>query len=86
MSFSKKTFIGLFLAVLLGIQPAFAAGLNIIRDEEIEQALKTMTKPVLDQAGLSSDTVNFVLLENPSPAAICSACRRRCPICRCRRC
>jgi predicted Zn-dependent protease len=65
MSFSKKILFSLLLAALVGIQPAFSAGMGIIRDEEIEQSLKTMTKPILDQAGLSADTVNFVLLEDP---------------------
>src|SRR3972149_8788159 len=64
MSFSKKLLIGFSLLLLLGARPAFAADMNIIRDEEIERSLQTMTRPILDQAGLSADTVRFVLLDN----------------------
>lgn len=52
------------LIFLFGISPAFADAMNIIRDEEIEQSLKIMTKPVFDQAGLSGDTVRFVIVES----------------------
>ena len=64
MSFSKKLLIGFSLLLLLGARTAFAADMNIIRDEEIERSLQTMTRPILDQAGLSADTVRFVLLDN----------------------
>lgn len=52
------------LLAFLGAAPAYADGLSLLRDEEIEQSLKTMSKPVLDQAGLSSDTVKFVLVDS----------------------
>ncbi len=52
----------LALSVMLPL-PSFADGMKIIRDEEIEQTLKTYGKPVFDQAGLSVQTVNFILLE-----------------------
>lgn len=65
MSFFKFIFLGLFLPVLLAAQPTFADGMKIVRDEEIEQSLRIMSKPIFDQAGLSSDAVRFVLVENP---------------------
>lgn len=56
--------LGCLLSLVLVAQPARAEGMNIVRDEEIEQSLKIMSKPVFDQAGLSADAVRFVLVEN----------------------
>lgn len=66
MSF-KKSILCLALVALLGAAPAYAAGddLAIIRDEEIEQSLKTMCTPIFKQAGLSPQTVKFVLVDSP---------------------
>jgi predicted Zn-dependent protease len=65
MTLSKKLFTVLILLAFACIRPAQAADdMNLIRDEEIEQSLKTMSKPVFDQAGLSADTVKFVLVDN----------------------
>jgi len=65
MLFFKKILVGFLLLAFLNGRPAFAGGLNIIRDEEIEQSLKIIAKPVFNQAGLSADTVKFVLVESP---------------------
>ncbi len=55
----------LALAAMVSATPARADGFNIIRDEEIEQSLKVMTKPIFEQAGLAPDSIRFVILENP---------------------
>ncbi len=54
------------LFLLLTVFPAVAGdgGLRIARDEEIEQALKTMARPIFDAAGLSADNVRFILVED----------------------
>lgn len=54
----------LALAVVLG-RAAVAAGggVTIIRDQEIEQALKTLALPIFRQAGLSPDAVRFILVQ-----------------------
>lgn len=38
--------------------------MRIIRDEEIEQTLRTFSKPVFEQAGLSPKSVQFILIED----------------------
>ena len=43
--------------------PAVAGG--VIRDEEIEQDLKTFMRPVFREAGVSPSSVRFIILENP---------------------
>lgn len=45
---------------------AMAAGLQIIRDDEIEQTLRDFARPVLEQAGLSPSTVRMVLIDDPT--------------------
>lgn len=53
------------LAAMIFAIPARADGFNIIRDEEIEQSLKVMSKPIFEQAVLSPNSVRFILLQNP---------------------
>ncbi len=56
---------GLALLLALSTHQATAAnGPALIRDAEIEQSLRTMSTPVFKQAGLSPQTVRFVLVEN----------------------
>ena len=56
---------GIFLLLLLLASPARAADApSVIRDEEIEQALKTMCTPVFRQAGVSPQSVKFILIED----------------------
>lgn len=64
--FFKKSLLCLVIPALLIIHPSYAGeGLSLIRDEEIEQNLKIMSRPVFDQGGLSAETVRFVLVDNP---------------------
>ncbi|MFH1157500.1 MAG: M48 family metalloprotease [Pseudomonadota bacterium] len=65
MSLLKKTLAGIALLTLFGVAPACAGGMNLLRDEEIEQALKTMSLPVFNQTGLDADTIKFVLVDDP---------------------
>lgn len=46
-----------------GLTPAWAA-MEIIRDAETESLLKTISKPVFEAAGLSPESVNFVLVQD----------------------
>lgn len=60
----KRIITCLTLLAFMGSSFAYADGLNILRDEEIEQSLKTMSRPVFSQAGLSADTVKFILVDS----------------------
>lgn len=56
---------GLLFACALAVSfcaQAMAAG--VIRDEEIEQGLKTFMRPVLTEAGVSPSAVRFIILDN----------------------
>ena len=46
----------------LAARPAFA--ISIIRDTEIENTLKTIAKPLFEQAGIAQDSVQFVILKD----------------------
>jgi len=48
----------------MATKPAFSAGISFIRDEEMEQLLKKMSKPIFDAAGLSFNSVRFYIVEN----------------------
>lgn len=51
--------------MLLNIAQAYAQDdMNILRDEETEQDLKTMITPIFKQAGLSPDTVKFIIVQS----------------------
>ena len=66
----------LFAAVLLGgtvavsaLQPPAAyaqpsKSLTLIRDQEIEDTLRLMSRPIFQQAGLSPQNVRFILVQN----------------------
>lgn len=54
----------LALALACAALPAEAAGLKVIRDEEIERGLQTIARPIFEQAGLSAETVRLVLIED----------------------
>ena len=58
--------VGLLLGCVLCLSAcgtAHAAG--VIRDEEIEQDLKTFMRPIFREAGVSPSSVRFIILENP---------------------
>ncbi len=58
-------FIAVVLWTLVSVTHAHAADdMNILRDEETEQDLKTMITPIFKQAGLSPDTVKFIIVES----------------------
>src|SRR5688572_17097108 len=60
-SFVLGLLFGCALAASFGAQ-AIAA--SVIRDEEIEQNLKTFMRPVLTEAGVSPSSVRFIILDN----------------------
>jgi predicted Zn-dependent protease len=65
MSLLKKLIICFAVLAAMGITQARAADdMNILRDEETEQDLKTMITPIFKQAGLSPDTVKFIIVES----------------------
>jgi predicted Zn-dependent protease len=64
MSFLRRFIICLALLSCAAITQARAADENILRDEETEQYLKTMVTPIFKQAGLSPDTVKFVIVQS----------------------
>ena len=53
-------------AMLLAQAPAQAAGLKVIRDDEIEDTVRDFARPVFEQAGLSPSTVRIILIQDPS--------------------
>lgn len=63
MSFAAKTLFAVLL-LLAAAETACASDMKIIRDEEIEQTLKTFATPVFEEAGLSPQTVKFILIED----------------------
>ncbi len=65
MSFLKNLLAGIALVILFGVAPAYADSLRLLRDEEIEQALKIMSRPIFDQAKLDANSIKFVLVNNP---------------------
>lgn len=42
------------------------AGMQIIRDDEIEDTLHVFARPIFEQAGLSPSTVRIILIQDPS--------------------
>jgi len=65
MSLLRKIIVCSALLTLLGIAQARAEDdMNILRDEETEQDLKTMITPIFRQAGLSPDTVKFIVVQS----------------------
>lgn len=58
----------LFMVTVLvsAAQPASAQGMKIIRDDEIEETLRAMARPILQQAGLSPSVVRMILIEDNS--------------------
>lgn len=51
------------LALLSFISSACAEEMHLIRDEEIEQDLRTFCKPIFQQAGVSQEAVRFILVD-----------------------
>ena len=65
MSLFRKLIICSVFLTLVGSVPVYAADdMNILRDEETEQDLKIMITPIFKQAGLSPDTVKFIIVES----------------------
>lgn len=46
------------------VQTSSAQGLRVIRDAEIETAIRDMAEPVFEQAGFSRDSIRIVLVDN----------------------
>jgi len=55
----------LCIAAFLPAQAMAQQGMTIIRDTEIEDALKTWTTPILNAAGLSPQAVDIILVQSP---------------------
>ncbi len=53
-------------AMLLAPVTARAAGMQIIRDDEIEDTLRTFARPIFEQAGLSPSTVRIIMIQDPT--------------------
>lgn len=65
MRLLKKFACTFMFALALGLTSARADNdMSILRDEETEQDLKTMITPIFKQAGLSPDTVKFIIVES----------------------
>ena len=62
----KKIAALVFAAFLAFAATAQAGGLTILRDEETEQALKSMSRPVFEQAGLAPNDVRFIIVNDSS--------------------
>lgn len=61
----RKLAVTLLIALMCALPPsAHAAGMKIVRDEEIEQTLRLFARPVLEEAGLSPQNVAFILVED----------------------
>jgi len=56
-----KRVLCLFLFLFLSTA-ASAQSLNLLRDEEIERGLKTMSRPIFEAAGLSPASVRFIIV------------------------
>lgn len=52
---------GIFLALH---SHAYAAGLSVIRDQEIEDTLGIYARPVFEEAGLSPGNIDFILVQD----------------------
>ncbi len=55
----------LLLALLILPVSAFAQGMTVIRDTEIEEALRDWTTPIWKAAGLNPDAVKLILVQSP---------------------
>jgi len=65
MLFLKKILtVVVVLLMLFGVAPVYADGLHILRDEEIEQGLQIMSRPIFDRTELDADSINFILVDN----------------------
>lgn len=53
-------------ALLLAPGSARAAGMQIIRDDEIEETLRVFARPIFEQAGLSPSTVRIIMIQDPT--------------------
>ena len=61
----RRLLSALLLLMLLGTLPARAASdLNIIRDAETEEWLRTLATPVWQQAGIPPENIHLVLVQN----------------------
>lgn len=67
MQIPRSFLSGLFIILTMcTVTAAHAGEMSLLRDEEIEQELKTMTSSVFEAAGLSPQTVKFVIVDDPS--------------------
>ncbi|MDX2221804.1 MAG: M48 family metalloprotease [Rhodospirillaceae bacterium] len=56
----------LLAAPFAGADPARAQGMSVIRDTEIEEILKFYARPVLEAGGIAPQSVNILLINDPS--------------------
>ncbi len=65
--YCKPGLIAFALCFLLAwAAPTPARALDIIRDEEIEETLKIIAKPILEEAGIAPDDVTFLIIKDPA--------------------
>ncbi|MBL3564863.1 M48 family metalloprotease [Rhodovulum sulfidophilum] len=66
MTGPARGLIGLALALILSFAPAASRAQSLIRDAEIEYALKRLTQPLAVAAGLSPERVRVMVLQDSS--------------------
>ncbi|WP_234153221.1 M48 family metalloprotease [Rhodovulum sulfidophilum] len=66
MTGPARGMIGLALALILSFAPAASRAQSLIRDAEIEYALKRLTQPLAVAAGLSPERVRVMVLQDSS--------------------
>ncbi|MCE8470710.1 M48 family metalloprotease, partial [Rhodovulum sulfidophilum] len=66
MTGPARGLIGLALALILSFAPAASRAQSLIRDAEIEYALKRLTQPLAVAAGLSPERVRVMVLRDSS--------------------
>ncbi len=64
MSFSKKITVFAFILCMFVTTASSAKGLSFIRDEEIEQMLMVISRPIFEQAGIPADQVKFFIIDD----------------------
>lgn len=62
----RKNLLLLLTAGMIAAATPAMAGLSLLRDAETEEGLKTFSTPIFQAAGLSPDTVQFVIVNDPN--------------------
>jgi len=62
--------VGLLCAALLAAAPGLARGQTLLRDAELERALRELARPVIGAAGLSPASIRIFLIDEDRPNAL----------------